>query len=80
MNKIDKLLKKLNARDRLRIEQVLLKLLSDQLESLDIKRLKNTEDLYRVRVGQYRVIYRYNSSGKKLIDISKRDEKTYKNL
>lgn len=45
--------------------------------TLDIKRLKGYENIFRIRVGNYRIIY-YDDGAKIILKaVRKRDEKTY---
>lgn len=80
MNETEKLLKKLNSSTRNQIERTLLKIYANQLDGLDIKALKGSKGVYRVRVGRYRIIYRQIAAKNELISIGLRNEKTYKNL
>ncbi len=79
MDKIAKLLKKLSQKERERLEEVLTLLLSKDTSSLDIKKLKGVEDIYRVRAGELRVIFQKQGKEIRILEISRRDESTYKN-
>ncbi len=76
MDKITKLLKKLSAKERERLEGVLTALLSGDTSSLDIKKLKGVDDVYRVRVGSLRVIFRKQADDIRILEVSHRDENT----
>lgn len=78
MNKIEKLLQKLDHKTRTQLEQVLAQLISGQLSGLDIKKIKGSADIYRIRVGTYRIIFSQTDGKIRLIDIAKRDERTYR--
>ncbi len=81
MNETDKLLQRLSAKERQRIEHMLLQLALGQLLGLPIKKIVGTKDIFRLRVGRYRIIYRQSPGHDlELIKISKRNEKTYKDL
>jgi mRNA-degrading endonuclease RelE of RelBE toxin-antitoxin system len=79
MNKIEKLLKKLDAKTRRRIENTLVLLYQGKLENLDIKKLKGSQNTFRTRVGRYRIIFNQTDKGIRLLDVELRDDKTYKN-
>lgn len=79
MDKISKLLKKLSPKERERLREILILLLSDDASSLDIKKLKGADDIYRVRTGNLRVIFQRKSKEMKVLEVSRRDENTYKN-
>lgn len=79
MDKITKTLQKLTEKERKRIKLVLQKLFDDKVSGLDIKRLKDRNDIYRVRSGDIRIIYRKDDNNKIFIlAITRRNEKTYK--
>jgi mRNA interferase RelE/StbE len=79
MDKITKLLKRLSAKERERIEETLVLLLSGETSSLDVKKLKNVDDVYRVRIGDLRVIFQKQGKEVFILEVSRRDESTYKN-
>ncbi|OGF26418.1 hypothetical protein A2331_05800 [Candidatus Falkowbacteria bacterium RIFOXYB2_FULL_34_18] len=58
MDKITKVLKKLNFKERERVKKILLKIKNNDLENLDIKKLKNKNSIFRVRVGRIRIIFK----------------------
>jgi len=78
MDKIAKALKKLSAKECEKLKSVLTKLESGTANNLDIKKLKDRNDIYRVRVGEIRVIFRQSEKGIVLLKVSRRNEKTYK--
>ena len=78
MDKIRKLLKKLSAEERARLENTLALLLSRKTSSLDIKKLKGVSDVYQVRAGNLRIIFQKQGKEIQVLEISRRDEHTYK--
>lgn len=80
MNKIEKLLQKLSPKTRTRVEQAMLQLVEGKLQSLDIKKIKGSEDIFRVRIGSYRIISRQTGDGIRFISVTKRDDRTYKSF
>lgn len=58
MDKIEKFLKKLSAKNREKIKEFLRKILVNDLAGLDVKKLNGFEDLYRIRSGEIRIIFR----------------------
>ena len=79
MDKISKDLKKLTEKERNQIKQILQKINSGDFRGLDIKKLKGRDDIFRVRKGKFRIIYKI--SGKKdifILAIERRSENTYK--
>jgi mRNA interferase RelE/StbE len=80
-DKIAKLLAKLSQKDLKRIGDTIEKIARLELEGLDIKTLKGQTGIFRVRVGSYRIVFNVHQ-GKKpnIVSISRRNEKTYKDL
>ncbi len=78
MDKLGKLLKRLSPKEREHLEEILVVLLSGKVSSLDIKKLKGVEDVYRVRGGTLRVIFQKNDDTLQILEVSRRNENTYK--
>jgi len=78
MDKIEKALAKLSEKEQKKIKQALKKLFSKELEGLDIKKLKDRSDIFRLRISDLRIIYRHNEGKTYILAISRRNEKTYK--
>jgi mRNA-degrading endonuclease RelE of RelBE toxin-antitoxin system len=79
-DKIQKLLKKLKPKELDVVKLLLLRLKLDDTEGLDIKQLKGHSDLYRVRKGQIRIVFRKSGDEILIVRIDRRNEKTYKDL
>lgn len=80
MDKVDKTLKKLNRTDRGRALATFKKLKAGDFSSLDIKRLKESSDVYRVRTGDLRIIFKKVGSTVEIVDLGYRSEKTYRDI
>ncbi len=80
MDKIQKALKKLNPRERKTIKAILSKLSSGKLERLEILQLKGHRDIFRIRKGNIRIIFRREGNDISILSIERRSEATYKNL
>lgn len=80
MNKLEKDLRKLSRKERNIVEQIVRKIVSNDLVGLNVKRLQGYDDLYRIRKAKLRIIYKHHPSIFELLSVSYRDEKTYKNL
>ena len=79
MDRIEKALKKLTAKERRQIRGILEKIKKGTFNGLDIKRLKGGIGVYRVRKGDLRIIYRIEKGGKiSVLAIERRSERTYK--
>ena len=77
MDKIEKFLRKISKHDRDRVEHATVQLFRRDLNGLDWRKLKGYEHLYRIRTGDYRIIY--YDDGEKIIlkAVKRRDESTY---
>ncbi len=79
MDKIQKALQKLSPKEREKIGQTLRQIDSGETIGLDVKKLKGRNDIFRVRKGDVRIIYRTEANGKIFIlAIERRKENTYK--
>lgn len=78
-DKIEKALGKLTEKERRWVKEILERLSSGKSESLDIKKLKGREDIFRIRKGNLRIIYRRAAREKVFIlAIERRREGTYR--
>lgn len=77
MNKLDKFLFKLDKKTRGIIKKVIILILSGNLSTFDIKKLKGSQNRYRVRVGRIRIVFDQTDNGNKIQDVSCRDNNTY---
>lgn len=77
-DKIKKALAKLSAKERAALEPILTAIMANQLQSLDVKQLKGNSSIYRVRKGTLRIIFSSENNQIKVLAISRRSEKTYK--
>jgi mRNA-degrading endonuclease RelE of RelBE toxin-antitoxin system len=77
MDAIQKALKKLTAKQRQQVKEILIKLASDQTKGLDIKKLQGRDDIFRVRKGDVRIVYRKHAGAISILLIERRNEKTY---
>jgi len=76
MDKIQKALEKLTLKEKKKVKEILIKLKNQQLKGLDIKKLKGREDIFRVRKGQIRIVYKTDSKGSIFILTSERKSDT----
>lgn len=80
MDKIRKFIKSLGAKEKEAILLVMLRVKQDFRSIPGLIKLSGYKDLYRVRVGRYRIIFRINGVVSEIMKITKRDEQTYNNL
>jgi len=77
MDKITKALKKLTAGEKEIVKEILTKIDSLDFNGLDIKKLKGRQDIYRVRKGKIRIIYRLNDNRIIILTLERRNDNTY---
>lgn len=79
MDKIEKALKRFSEKERVWVKTILRQLRTGDVSGLRIKKLKFREDVFRVRKGKIRIIYRKDVDNKIFIlVIDRRREDTYK--
>lgn len=77
MDKIDKLLLKILPIERKKIIQALTSIKSGSYNGLDITKLKSRKDIFRVRIGKYRIIFQVVEQQEKILAVEKRSDTTY---
>ncbi len=77
MGNIEKQLRAIPLKDRERLQAALLQLVTRNFAALDRKRLRGYEHIFRIRTGNYRIIYFDDGVQLILKAIRKRDESTY---
>ena len=78
MDYIKKVIDKFPDRDRKRVKVALRKLYLGEVATLDIKKLKGRKDIFRIRVGNIRVIYQQKDGVIIILTISRRSDTTYR--
>lgn len=77
MDKIAKALKKLAAGEKKIVKAILVKINCHDFNGLDIKKLKGRQDIYRVRKGKIRIIYRLDNNKIFILTVERRNDNTY---
>lgn len=78
VNRIEKALRRLSDKERRAIKNILRHIKSGRVAGLDIKKLKGSAAIYRVRKGGVRIIYAVGPGGNiKLLAIERRSDTTY---
>lgn len=80
MDKIDKVFQKLTEKERQKIKAILTQLKAGSFKNLDVKKLKGRDDIFRVRKGDLRIIYRLIGDSIFVLAIERRSERTYKGI
>ena len=78
MDKIEKELRKLDRNEKTWLKEALSKLRKGELDGLNVKKLKVIENIFRIRKGDIRIIYRMENSRIFILAIERRREDTYK--
>lgn len=77
MDKVDKALNKLNPKERAKLKAMLQQISKGDFHDLDLKKLKARKDVFRVRKGNIRVIFRKTNETIKILTVERRSSKTY---
>jgi len=78
MDKISKALRRLTAKEREKIKETLVKIKTGDFFGLDLKKLNDREDVFRVRKGNLRIIFRADKNKKIFIlAVERRNDNTY---
>lgn len=79
MDKIQKALNRLSDKEKRIVKQILERLESNDIVGLDLQKLKGTKDVFRIRKGDLRIIFRKINKTIMILAIERRSEKTYRN-
>jgi len=77
VDKITKALNKFSASERALVKKIVLALKNYQFTGLDLKKLKGHENIFRIRKGKIRIIYRLQGGQIYLLAVEKRNDNTY---
>ncbi|HEY4503133.1 MAG TPA: hypothetical protein VJC14_01740 [Candidatus Paceibacterota bacterium] len=80
MDHIQKSLKRLSGKERGQVRIILERLRDDDSLGLDLQKLAGSEDIYRVRKGDLRIIFLRKGKDIFVLAIERRSEKTYRNF
>ncbi len=78
MDKLEKALAKLASKEREQVNAILQEIQAGHFKKLNIKKLKGRDDVFRVRKGNLRIIYRMDGMAIFVLAIERRNEGTYK--
>lgn len=79
MHKIDKFFLRLSKEERESVNEALVKIFAEKLETLDVKKLKGNKSIFRVRVGKIRIVYKFDGINEpELLDMFRRGDNSYK--
>jgi len=78
MDRIQKSLKRLRAKEREFVKNILERLEAGDVTGLDLQKLSGSKDVYRVRKGDLRIIFLRKEKIIFVLAIERRSEKTYR--
>ena len=74
---IEKFLAKINEKEKKVLIGVIEKILQRNTKGLDVKKLAGHDTIFRVRKGNFRIIFKVETNDTKIILIDKRSDTTY---
>jgi len=77
-DKIDKALEKLSEKEKTKLKELLSSLKKGVLLNIDVKKLKGRDDIFRIRKGKIRVIFRKTENEIKILSLERRNDITYR--
>lgn len=80
MDKIQKALAKLTAKEREMVRQIFKQLLVGNNFGLQIQKLKGHQEIFRVRKERLRIIYRQTENDVNVLTIERRSDNTYRDF
>lgn len=78
MDKNEKLLKKLTKIEFQTVMTAVGQILKNEVSTLDIKKLSGHKDIFRARLGNIRIIFLKSKDDIEILEIMRRNEKTYR--
>jgi len=79
MDRIEKLLRKINQKDRQKLLDIIERLVKRNKKGLDIKKIKDT-DFYRLKSGRFRIIFHFYNKEIVIDSIKLRNKAIYKKV
>lgn len=81
VDRVDKALDRLPPKQQKVYVELIQKILSGNMDQLDVVKLKNTDNAYRVRKGVYRIIFqKIKDGGVNIIAFEHRSDTTYRDF
>lgn len=81
VDRINKVLRKLSAKDYAIVIEILEQIRSGSIAMLDLKKMQGVADTYRVRKGNFRIIFFMpNRETIRIISVERRTDSTYRDF
>lgn len=78
MDKIKKFLRKLTLEEQETVAEIIQKVILDDVSDLDVKRLQGYWDIFRVRKGSIRIIFKRIPGENRILEVTRRSDTTYR--
>ena len=78
--KIQKFLVKLSRHEKDFVADLIEKVVFGKTTGFNIKKLEGHSSTYRLKKGDFRIIYSKNDSGIEIVSVTRRSEKTYRDF
>lgn len=78
MDKIQKATEKLTKKEKQWTKEIIKMLQSGRFSNLDIKKLKDMENVFRVKKGNIRIVYQIRNNRIFILKVGRRKENAYK--
>ena len=78
MDKITKFLTRLSKKERDRITQAMVDVIAGELNGYHRKKMKGQANLYRIRVGDIRIVFLELNGERRILLVDRRDDTTYR--
>lgn len=80
VDRIHKLLDRLTQKESVVLTQTIGLIIKGNIDDLDVKRLQGNEHVYRVRKGDFRIIFQKSGEKNIVIAVERRSDTTYSGL
>lgn len=75
---LEKFLAKVTEKEKKILEGVIEKIIDKNLKGFDVKKLAGYDDVFRIRKGNFRILFKVTKADNKIILVDKRSDTTYK--
>ena len=80
MDDIEKRIRKMAPSEQEAYRTLLQRIVRGDLTGLDVRKLKGTNTIFRVRVGDWRIVFNHRSEQNQILRLSRRNETTYRDV
>lgn len=78
MDRVNKLIRKLSEKERTKVIQAIELILVGNIARLDVKKLKGEKNVFRIRVGDLRIIFTREKNSPRIISVDRRNDTMYR--